>query len=77
MADSPRSTVDFTLTSVSDNVASGSITAATDTEHDPVGAPVVATLMHGVPKGQVLQLTVAGGEYRQYCNDSSEGECGA
>lgn len=77
MADSPRSTVDFTLTSVSNNVASGSVTAATNTQQYPVGAQVIATLVPGMPKGEFLQLTIGGGEYRNYCNDTSTGECGA
>jgi hypothetical protein len=77
LADAPRSTVDFTLTSVSNNMANGSITAATNTQHYPVGAPVMATLVPGMPKGTFLQLTIGGGEYRNYCNDTSLGECGA
>lgn len=40
----PYSTVDFTLTSASDNVASGSITASSDPQDYAVGVPVTATL---------------------------------
>lgn len=81
MADAPTSTVDFTLTSVSDGVASGSVTAAFHTER--VGAPVLARLAPGldqslVPKGVFLQLNVGGEGYGNYCNDTSDGaDCGA
>jgi hypothetical protein len=77
MADAPTSTVDFTLTSVSDGVASGSVTAASHTER--VGAPVLARLAPGIPKGEFLQLKVgADGAYGNYCNDISDGaDCGA
>jgi hypothetical protein len=77
MADSPRSTVDFTLTSVSNGFASGSVIAATDAQQYPIGAQVIATLVPGVPKGEFLQLTIGGGEYRNYCNSTSADECGA
>jgi hypothetical protein len=76
MADAPMSTVDFTLTSVSDGVASGSITAASHTEI--VGAPVLARLAPGVPKGVFLQLNPHGGGYGNYCSDTFDGaDCGA
>jgi hypothetical protein len=43
MAEMPYSTLDFTITSVSDGAASGSVTASSDPQH-PVGEPVAATL---------------------------------
>lgn len=43
MAEMPYNTLDFTITSVSDGAASGSVTASSDPQH-PVGEPVAATL---------------------------------
>jgi hypothetical protein len=43
MADMPYNTMDFTLTSVSNGVASGSVTASSDPRF-PLGEPVVITL---------------------------------
>lgn len=77
MADVPASTMDFTLTSVSNGVASGSVTAATDAQSHPAGEAVTATLTAGSP-GQVLQLTIAGKlERGGFCDSTSVGQCGA
>jgi hypothetical protein len=43
MAEMPYNTMDFTITSVSDGAASGSVTASSDPQH-PIGEPVAATL---------------------------------
>lgn len=52
-------TVDFTLTSVSGDTATGAITAASNPK-DPIGGPVSIKL---VGSGQGLQLWVAGGDH--------------
>jgi hypothetical protein len=69
-------TVDFTLTSVSGDTATGTITAASNPKH-PIGGPVTIKLVGG---GQGLQLTVAGGDQGfPFCNsnDASHYYCGA
>jgi hypothetical protein len=72
-------TVDFTLTSVSGDTATGAITAASNPQH-PIGGPVTITLVGG---GQGLQLWVAGGDQGfPFCNgndnvDASHYYCGA
>ncbi len=58
-------TVDFTLTSVSGDTATGTITAASNPKN-PIGGPVTIRLVGG---GQGLQLTVAGGDQGfPFCN---------
>jgi hypothetical protein len=76
MASVPRSTLDFTLTSVSHGIASGSVTASSDSYF--TGKPVTASLAAGSP-GQLLQMTVAGLQELPFCNDAAEatGQCGA
>jgi hypothetical protein len=60
-------TVDFTLTSVSGDTATGAITAASNPK-DPIGGPVTIKL---VGSGQGLQLTVAGGDQGfPFCNSN-------
>jgi hypothetical protein len=72
-------TVDFTLTSVSGDTATGAITAASNPKH-PTGGPVTIKL---VGNGQGLQLSVAGGDQGfPFCNshdnlDASHYFCGA
>jgi hypothetical protein len=69
-------TVDFTLTSVSGDTATGAITAASNSIH-PTGGPVTIKLVGG---GQGLQLSVAGGDKGfPFCNsnDASHYYCGA
>jgi hypothetical protein len=72
-------TVDFTLTSVSGDTATGAITAASNPKH-PIGGPVTIKL---VGDGQGLQLSVAGGDQGfPFCNsndnlDASHYYCGA
>jgi hypothetical protein len=77
MADVPASTADFALTSVSNGVASGQVTAATNAQVHPAGEAVTATLTAGSP-GQILQLTIGGKlERGGFCNSTSVGQCGA
>jgi hypothetical protein len=72
-------TVDFTLTSVSGDTATGAITAASNPK-DPIGGPVTIKLVGG---GQGLQLWMAGGDQGfPFCNsndtlDASHYYCGA
>jgi hypothetical protein len=72
-------TVDFTLTSVAGDTATGAITAASNPK-DPSGGPVTIKL---VGEGQGLQLWIAGGEQGfPFCNsndnlDASHEYCGA
>ena len=72
-------TVDFMLTSVSGNTATGAITAASNPK-DPSGGPVTIKL---VGEGQGLQLWIAGGDQGfPFCNsndnlDASHYYCGA
>jgi serine/threonine-protein kinase len=62
-------TTDFTLTSVSGDTASGTITAASNPEQ-PIGGPVTITLVGG---GQALQLSVAGGDQGfPFCNSKDD-----
>lgn len=60
MADMPYNTLDFTLTSVSGDTASGTVTASSDPQF-PVGATVTATLgeqdtIHWAVGGKTLGL---------------------
>jgi hypothetical protein len=69
-------TVDFTLTSVSGDTASGVITAASDPKR-PIGGPVTIKLVGG---GRGLQLWETGGDQGfSFCNsnDASHYYCGA
>jgi hypothetical protein len=72
-------TVDFTLTSVSGDTATGVITAASN-PREPLGGPVTITLVGG---GQGLELWVAGGDQGfPFCSsndnlDASHYYCGA
>jgi serine/threonine-protein kinase len=68
-------TVDFTLTSVSNGIASGSVITTSDAYY--TGKPVTAMVAAGSP-GQMLQLTL-GAQQLAFCNSVAEaaGECGA
>jgi serine/threonine protein kinase len=77
-ANAPRGTVDFTLTSVSNGVASGSVTASSDAQNYGVGDPVTAQIVPGLQgKGVVLQMTIGGTQQLPFCNSTSSGQCGA
>jgi hypothetical protein len=69
-------TVDFTLSAVSGDTATGAVTAASNSKN-PVGGPASITLVGG---GQGLQLTVAGGDTGfGFCNSTATDRsyCGA
>lgn len=71
-----QNTVDFTLTSVTNGVANGTVTATSDSYYS--GKPVTAMVAAGSP-GQLLELTIGGLEQLPLCNVVAEaaGECGA
>jgi serine/threonine protein kinase len=70
--------LDFTLTSVSNGVASGSITATSDISYQ-VGEAVTAKITPGVPNGQLLVMTIGGEQLLPMCDSDAEagGQCGA
>jgi len=70
MADMPYSTMDFTLTSVSNGTASGSVTTSSDPQF-PVGEPVAATL---APQ-DTIQWAVGGKNVGLFCG-SNPAWCG-
>jgi hypothetical protein len=77
-ADAPAGTLVFTLTSVSNGVASGSVTASSDAHGGAVGDPVTATIVPGFQgRGVNLQLTIGGKQILPFCNRTSAGQCGA
>src|ERR1700742_182794 len=88
-ADAPQATVDFTLTAVSGDTATGSFNAASDPGNDTVGEPVTIKLVTGIgdpftgPPASVsgntrLALQVSMGKMRDwnYCNDTTHNYCG-
>ena len=75
-ADAPTGTVDFTLTSVLNDVATGRVDASSDRKNAAVGSEVKAQLTAGTPSGRVLQLSV-GRIFQFFCNETSVGQCGA
>ena len=68
--------VDFTLTSVSGNTATGSVTASSNTSSTVPGDPVTVTL---VGNGQGLQLSRGQEKQFPYCNNNATTQiyCGA
>lgn len=88
-ADAPLATVDFTLTSVSGDTATGTVTAASNPSSDNVGDPVTVKLITGIgdpftgPPASVagnngVALQVSMGKMRDwnYCNDTTHNYCG-
>src|ERR1700739_4816600 len=75
-ADAPTGTVDFTLTSVSNDVATGRVDASSDEKNAAIGSDVKAQLTASTPSGRVLQLSV-GRLFQFFCNETSVGQCGA
>jgi hypothetical protein len=89
-ADAPTATADFTLVSVADATATGSVNAVSDPSNDVVGEPVTITLVTGIgppftgPPAVVsgangVALRVSMGQMRDwnYCNDTTHNYCGA
>jgi hypothetical protein len=75
-ATAPQGTLVFVLTSVSNDEATGRVTASSDPKNYTVGEAVQATLTTGSP-GQLLDLDIDGHELTAFCNSTSAGQCGA
>ncbi len=75
-AAAPRRTLVFVLTSVTNNIAAGSVTASSDLRNYTLGEPVQVTLTAGSP-GQILDLEISARGPSLFCNSTSEGQCGA
>jgi hypothetical protein len=77
-AEAPAGTLRFTLTSVSNGVASGAVTASSDTQNGAVGDTVTAKIVPGFEgKGVNLVMTIGKSTERVMCNSTSPGQCGA
>ena len=72
----PAGSLDFTLTSVSNGVAAGRVTASSDVRNWALGLPVQVTLAAGSP-GQLLNVKIGGKQLVAFCNGTSAGQCGA
>jgi hypothetical protein len=72
----PAGSLDFTLTSVSNGVAAGRVTASSDVRNWSLGLPVQVTLAAGSP-GQLLNVKIGGKQLVAFCNGTSAGQCGA
>ncbi|BBX44379.1 hypothetical protein GCM10009641_83690 [Mycobacterium cookii] len=88
-ADAPLATIDFTLTSVSGDTATGTVNVASNPSNDTVGEPVTIKLITGIgdpftgPPASVsrsngVALEVRIGKMRDwnYCNDTTHNYCG-
>jgi hypothetical protein len=77
-AGAPPGVLAFVLTSVSDGMASGSVTASSDPQKHAVGEQVTATIADGLP-GKLLKLTIGGVAQLPFCDGIAEatGQCGA
>ena len=77
-AEAPAGTLAFTLTSVSNGVANGAVTASSDADNGAVGEPVTAKIVPGFEgKGVNLVMTIGSSTMRVMCNSTSAGQCGA
>jgi hypothetical protein len=72
----PAGTLDFSLTSATNGVAAGRVTASSDIRNWAVGLPVQVTLAAGSP-GQLLNVKIGGKQLIAFCNGTSAGQCGA
>jgi serine/threonine protein kinase len=71
----PTATVDFTLTSMSNGTATGTITASSDTQNDTVGGSVTMTLVTA-GSGEAIQVTMGKMSDWNYCNPAAGNYCG-
>ncbi len=76
MASAPEGTMEFVLTSVANGEGSGSVTASSDPRNWAVGAPVEVSLRAASP-GQFLDVVIGGKQLTNFCNNTSQGQCGA
>jgi RNA polymerase subunit RPABC4/transcription elongation factor Spt4 len=72
----PRGTVAFVLTSVTNGGGRGSVTTSSDPRNWAIGAPVEVSLSAASP-GQFLDVVIGGKQLTNFCNSTSEGQCGA
>ena len=72
----PAGSIDFMLTSVTNGVAAGHVTASSDVRNWALGLPVQITLSAGSP-GQLLNVKIGGKQLVAFCNGTSAGQCGA
>jgi hypothetical protein len=88
-ADAPLATVDFTLTSVSGDIGTGTVNAASNPSNDTVGERVTIKLVTGIGypftgppasvsgnDGVVLQVSMGRMRDSNYCNDTTHNYCG-
>jgi hypothetical protein len=88
-ADAPEATVDFTLTAVAADTATGSVSAASDPGNYPVGGAVTIRLVTGLGEpftgppasvsgnnGVALQVSMGRMQGWNYCNDTTHNYCG-
>jgi hypothetical protein len=88
-ADAPPATVDFSLTSVSDASATGSVTAASNPANDTIGEPVTVNLVTGIGApftgppasvsgndGVALEVSMGKMQGWNFCNDTTHNYCG-
>ena len=76
MASAPEGTIEFVLTSVTNGEGTGSVTASSDPRNGLIGAPVEVSLRAASP-GQFLDVVIGGSQFTNFCNSTSEGQCGA
>lgn len=75
-ATAPQSTLVFVLTSVSNDEATGRVTASSDPKNYTVGEAAQVTLATGSP-GQLLNVDIDGHGLTAFCNSTSAGQCGS
>jgi hypothetical protein len=68
-------TTDFTLTSVANGTATGSVTASSDRKYDTVGEPVTIVLGSANGRGVVLNVSMGKMQGWGFCNDTSPHWC--
>jgi hypothetical protein len=69
-------TADFRLTSVANRTATGSVTAASNPNNDPLGEPVTIVLGTGWQgKGVVLAVSISKMQGWNFCNETSPHYC--
>ena len=78
-SDHRRALWTFTLTSVTNDVATGSVDASSDEQNVAVGADVTAQLVAGSPSGQIVQISMGRIQQLPFCDSTSAAtnQCGA
>lgn len=75
MVDMPYSTMEFVLTSVSNGVANGSVTASSGTRSKQLGEPVAVTLKPQ-SSGRAIGWTIGGKDEGLFCEPAIASWCG-